>query len=1167
MVIVLDSDRMILQTALDGTVNSAYLFLPDAYLKSDMESAIAYYKTRVITRLTLAKKTQNSGLGLKFIIRIKVFLRKYSEENRKYIAIDVWFSSTTRTVFMESDIWQQVTSAFNEISSHYDSYVHVGSGWSLRNMVALELKWYPFKIVRGGCSLKPLPKELRNVKGIIALKDCPEDKCFVFAVAVALSKVKRNPSRVTNQLYTQLVDTLPQLFQFPVKLSDVRQFEKLSEVISINVYGFEKVAFPYYISGKKRKYHVNLLLHKDHYYPIRSLSALIKKNNLTCRRKTRVCPLCLAYFNNRESFEIHKQICVKGNSKTPRLKFPSKEESILAFTGFSNTIPAPFTIYCDLETLIFQEKIVNEKKLLTLRKHAPISVGALTVCRSNPALDSAPFIYTGHNCIVKLLSFLESELSRITDVLDSTNVPIAMSQEEENTFNEATHCSMCGREFSRVTGKVRDHDHLSGSFRSALCNTCNLTHGRTHYNVNIFFHGLGNYDSHFVIKELHRYKDSQIRVIPKSSEKYLSFSINNANFKDSICFLSSSLAVLVKNLLDKGKCHFHKVLKNMDPTKVGMCFQKGIYPYSYMDSESKLKETRLPPIAAFKNDLTGEELSEKDYKFAQKAWEAFECSTMKDYMEAYLLCDVLLLADVFENFRTNSIQDYKLDPSYYFSTPHFTLDAFLKRSNIELDLIMDPNMYLFLKKGIRGGLSMVSKRHSRANHAGLKDLFNPNETVRHILYIDANNLYGQAMMRPLPFKNFSWMKEEELCMTFINSLDSEGDVGCVVECDLDYPSELHDWHEDYPLAPYKCKVPFSKLSPTAKEICLKHKLKSSTNTEKLMTTLLPRRGYIVHSECLKLYVSLGLVVTKFYRGIKFHQAPIIKEYIEFNSEKRAASQNNFDSDYYKLMSNSLFGKTIERPENRMRVVLTSDPTKHQKLVGSLCYKESKIINSELVAASLGYPAVKVQKPFYIGMAILELAKVHMYSFHYKVMKPHFGDNIKLMYTDTDSFLYEISNVPDINSELAKLNEYFDFSNYPPDHSLFSTDVKKLPGYFKNEVGGRDIVEFVGLRSKMYSFVLRQEDGALKETKAAKGVKKNIISRELHHQDYFRCLFDQAMYENTFSRIRSKAHVVETTLEKKVSLSSFDDKRYLLNNVQSLPYGHHRLLPEGMLSLD
>lgn len=1158
------AEGMIVRSALDGTVNSEYLFLPANYAKSDVETAIAFFRKKIIRRLISIKRRLSSRNGLKFTIGIKIFLRKYADENRKYITNEVWFRSSTRPVYMMKEITREVKSAFNEITSHYDSYVHVGSGWSLRKIICLQLNHYSFGIVRGGCQLGSLPGDLRGKHGVLSLKGCPKNKCFVFAVAAALTKVKRNPTRTCDKVYLGFMSILPQMFHFPVKLSDVRKFEKLCEIISVNVYGFEKVAFPLYISGKKCKHHVNLLLYKEHYYPIRNLSALIKQNKLAGRRKLHVCQFCLAYFSNKTSYGLHGKIC--GQNKSLRLEFPAEGEAEMSFTSFSNTIPAPFAIYCDLETLVCEEEAVNEGKLLTLRKHVPISAGALRVCRSNKEFSSRrAFFYTGKDCVVQLLYHLQRELSEITSILDGVNFPIKMTSRDKAKYNSTLYCTMCKSKFGSpgTTSKVRDHDHLSGEFRSALCNRCNLTYGKTQYKVNIFFHGLGNYDSHFIVQELHRYQNSHIRVIPKSGEKYLALTIDSANFKDSYCFLGSSLAVLVQNLVTKGKSFFtnvHQYVKN--PQQREMCFQKGIYPYSYMDSIEKLREKKLPPIEAFKNDLTGQDLSEADYHFAKKAWEVFECKTMRDYMECYLLCDIYLLADVFENYRTKSMGDYGLDPVYYFSTPHFTLDAFLKQSNAVLDLIIDPNQYLFLKKGIRGGLSMVSKRYSKANHPALKEGYDPTKPHKHILYLDANNLYGKAMMSPLPFGDFEWMNESELTSEFITGLESDGALGCIVECDFQYPQSVHDSHSDYPLAPYKLRVPFSQLSPTARDICEKHNLKSSTRTEKLMTTLLPRTGYVLHHECFKLYTSLGLVVTKIHRGVKFQQREIIREYIEFNSEKRAESTNNFDSDFYKLMSNSLFGKTIERPENRMRVVLTSNPKKHQNLVGSPCYKESKIINSDLVAATLGYPAVKVKKPFYIGMAILEIAKVHMYKFHYQVMKAHFGENLHLLYTDTDSLLYEISNVGDLNCELGKLSEHFDFSNYPQNHPLYSQTVKKTPGYFKDEVGGKHITEFVGLRSKMYSFTLAEDSGKMKETKTAKGVKKSVIERDLHHSDYRQCLFEQKQYENSFTQIRSKSHNVATSKQRKITLSSFDDKRYLLNCSQSLPYGHYSLNPEN-----
>ena len=409
-------------------------------------------------------------------------------------------------------------------------------------------------------------------------------------------------------------------------------------------------------------------------------------------------------------------------------------------------------------------------------------------------------------------------------------------------------------------------------------------------------------------------------------------------------------------------------------------------------------------------------------------------------------------------------------------------------------------------------------------------------------------------MGMLPVKNFEWMTRDELNLDFILSLENEGNIGCIVECDLIYPNSLHELHADYPLAPEKHKVHFDCLSPVAQKICKKHNLMKSTNSEKLMTTFFKKERYVLHYRNLKLYVELGLEVSEIHIGLKFIQEPVIKNYIEFNSNRRAQAQNTFDSNYYKLLSNSLFGKTIERPENRQRVVLSSDPKKHQKIVGNPCFKTSKIINEDLVASTLGYPAVKVKKPFYMGMTILELAKVHMYNFHYNVMKKKFKDKLQLLYTDTDSLLYEISD-ENMISKLSELKKYFDFSNYDPSHCLYNNEQKKVPGLFKDEAAGAHILEFVGLRSKMYSFVM---DDTLVENKTAKGVKKAIITRDLQHADYLRCLNEGIQLEHTFNQISSKSHNVTTNLQKKISLSPFDDKRYLLDHENSVPYGSEKI---------
>jgi hypothetical protein len=1124
----------------------------------DLEQMLEYFTAECLKRLRVQKQKVGREYGLKFNVSLLVTFTKYSQELHEFVQDDSWFHSHAKTAFQRADLNRAAADAFNDILVRFDNFVLAGSGWSVQKVIGAELVCTKFHIVRGGCSRQVLPKILNASHGVISLDPCPDDKCFLYAVTAALANVKRNPTRLSQRVYDKIFNLLPPIFKFPLKVSDIQVFERACQKVSINVYGFDgAIAVPIYISGKNRELHANLLLHNNHYFPVRNLCSLLKINNGVSRRKAQVCQNCLALFTNQARFSLHKKLC-RGDG--PRLKFPSTpSEATMKFENYQSMICAPFVMYCDLETLVADKQLENHKKLISSRKHIPISVCGLTVCSSAPQFTSdKPFLYTGTDCISMLLGWIEEEVARIQQILRITWEEMYMSHADRRVFEKASACAMCRKKFGSSCEKVRDHDHLSGAFRFALCNSCNLSHASTRYQLNIFFHGLSNYDSHFLVQDFSRFETNRIRIIPKTGEKYLAFMIHSVRFKDSLAFLNSSLATLAANLHSKGEENFACVNRFVrNPAKRKYFFQKGVYPYSYMNCEDKLEERSLPPIEDFKNDLSGEELPLSDYEFAQKVWEAFSCETMQDYMEIYLLCDVLLLADVFENFRQKSLEDYGLDPAHYFSTPHFTMDAFLKQSQTSLELILDINQYLLLIEGIRGGLSCVSKRFAQANDPAIPHLFDPSKPTKHILYLDANNLYGKAMMEPLPVGGFCWMERSELDLARILKIKTSASEGCILDCDLEYPSSLHEHHIDFPLAPHKHSVRRQELSKFAREICAKHNLKGSVGSEKLMATFLPRKNYVLHYRNLQLYVKLGLKVTRIHRAVKFTQRPIISEYIQTNSQRRAESTNNFDSDYYKLLSNSLFGKTIERPEKRCRVVLTDSAAQHEKLVGSPCYKSSKIINEQLVGVTMGYAEVEVKKPFYIGMTILELAKRWMYRFHYLVMKPHFGSHIQLLYTDTDSLLYEITSNSLIPA-FQKLSQHFDFSNYPPTHPLFDASRTRLPGLFKDEAAGKTVTEFVGLRAKMYAYtVVDHECGKVQENKAAKGVKASVIKQSLTHNDYKNCLFNSAQYEHEFHQITSKSHSVTTAHKTKISLSPFDDKRFLLNAVDSVPYGHEK----------
>ena len=236
---------------------------------------------------------------------------------------------------------------------------------------------------------------------------------------------------------------------------------------------------------------------------------------------------------------------------------------------------------------------------------------------------------------------------------------------------------------------------------------------------------------------------------------------------------------------------------------------------------------------------------------------------MREYHDLYLKTDVILLADVFENFRKVCKENYKLDPAWYYTSPGLAWDAMLKMTGVELDLLSDPQMYLMIENGIRGGISTITKRYAKANNPYMGSKYNPEEYNVYLAYLDANNLYGWAMSKKLPVRDFKWMNERELQNWYKFS--------CILEVDLEYPEELHDLHNEYPLVPERLKV---------------------GGVEKLIPNLNNKEKYVLHNENLKLYEKLGLKIIKIHKGIKFYE-DFMKKYFDLNTKLRKGSKNGF----------------------------------------------------------------------------------------------------------------------------------------------------------------------------------------------------------------------------------------------------------------------------------
>ena len=1149
----MSDNRYLRRAALRGALVEFEFTIPKS-VRHDLDKSYAHLYPMFVKRLREIRGRLGKNKALKFQLKVQVSFAKYSFELEREIRTFPYFNSPAMSVVTHNQIISSLKKSYDSILDHYDTFVHKGSGWELRKVLKFVLVVYRYQTFKGGCLTEVLPRTLANKHACISVKCKDDQKCFLYAVAASIANVQRNPQRLL-KLYDLLIEKLPKklVLTFPVSLKQIAKFEKVAPV-SINVYGFDKVAFPYYITNfRNKKYHVNLLLYKNHYWPIKNMSALICGQTRNNKAKHYVCDYCLCYFSSEKRYHMHMTMCKRDGLK---YTMPKSQEKYMAFSNYQHLIEAPFVIYADLESYIEKKKINRKGKRISKSKHVCLSTGAMAICRPNDTFSSAPCLFTDpRRSMDQLLEFLDQQLEFYSCLREHLCYPMIFTDEDAIKFEAAHYCYLCRVPFHAATGKCRDHCHLSGKYRGALCNTCNLTYGAMPKNIFVIFHGLSNYDSHFIVRRLHRYRNCQIRIIPKSSEKYLSFSVGNIHYKDSYQFLSESLATLADNLKEKGEEYFIYINKHIKHQRQReLMKRKGVFPYSYIDSPQRLSETSLPPITCFKNDLRGDEIiSQEEYNVAMEVWKEFKCHNLRDYMEVYLRADILLLADIFENFRSRCMTDYELDPVFYYSLAHYSFDAFLRFSNVTFELLTDINMYLYISEAIRGGVSMVCGRRSHVENKYTREDIDPKESA-YILYLDANNLYGYAMCESVPYADFHWVEDlDEFQLDYIMSLPSDGEYGYIYEVSFRYPRHLHDDHVDLPLAPHRKKVPYNDLSPVARLICDKHNLKRSTNTPKLMTTLEDKSHYILHYRNLQLYVLLGLVVTKIHRGLRFRQAPVMRTYVEFNTAKRSKAKDAFDRCLYKLIVNSLFGKTLENPCNRMIVELISDVKRYEKLVSKLNFKSCKVIHKKLVSAQMRYISMKVNKPFYIGMTILDLSKALMYNFHYNVMKKKYGNALRLLYTDTDSLIYEIQ-CEDVYKDLKDMSEkYFDFSNYPKDHPLFSEINKKQVGYFKDELGGDIATDFVGLRAKMYCYLVNSHST---EYKKARGVKKYVIENRLRFEDYLRCLAGNESVEADYKSIQSTRHQVHTVHQSKLSLCPFDDKRYLLNFFESIPYGHY-----------
>ena len=563
--------------------------------------------------------------------------------------------------------------------------------------------------------------------------------------------------------------------------------------------------------------------------------------------------------------------------------------------------------------------------------------------------------------------------------------------------------------------------------------------------------------------------------------------------------------------------------------------KKGIYPYDYFDNTKKHNAQKLPNKEEFFNKINNKNISDEDYNHAKNVFEKFKCENLLDYSILYLKTDICHLSDIFQKFSKFAYETYELDPRHSYTLPGFSWQSMLKMTKIKLELISDPDMYLFLMDTIRGGISVCNKKHVIADN---KYINKNSKNNKYLMHLDANNLYGVSMVRSLPYKNFKWSNDL--------TLDKTG----IYEVDIEIPKELHEKFKDYPLCPEIKNIPEDNLSEYQTYLNNKLNIKYTEKDKKLILDLLPKKNYKIYYKNLKYYMKLGVKIAKIHKILTFDEKPFLKDYIDLNTNLRKKAINDLEKDLFKLMNNAIFGKSMENVLNRSNIkLINNDPEKLLKLIRQPNFQNAYEISNKLCLVESKPIKTVFNKPIFLGAVILETSKLHMYQFWYEHLKNKY--KVELVYTDTDSFIIQVET-DDIYKDMFENKNLYDFSEYPKDHPNYDITNKKVLGKFKDEMKSLVITEFIGLKPKMYSFNYINKDNIVVNKNTHKGVKESI---SLKHDEYNRSLYKEELIYKEFYNLQLNKQNTYLDKIKKIALNPFESKRYWIDNINSLPYGY------------
>lgn len=940
---------------------------------------------------------------------------------------------------------------------------------------------YSSLFVSGG-SYKQLPDVMSSAmrKCVLNIQNDTDNKCFVYCVNAwkmirdgYKTKDPKRPNQYKNKFY----------FNFENMQTDNTKFDDIdifveSNKINVMVWVMDDLlnCSNSYSSNKDYIDCIYLLLYKNHYMLIKNLSKFleISRTKTSSRKKVYLCDLCNVHIEySQDKLSQHKKYYCNKRIIEEEIadEYELPNSDHVYFKSKSKKVPVGYIICADFEAILKKYNDESNLQILRVSTHVPYAVGYTFTC-DDELIYSGNFV--GLDCSKQFIDFVDN-ISK--DILVAKNRYNETISKFTNSFQK---CYICSNDISfGVCDANNNYFHPK----------CISKYVSSRFKLVILFHNFKNYDSHFIIDSIFT-KYKSIFTIPKSKEKYtaIEYFANEIKIRyiDSRSFLPDSLDSLSKKMK---KFKYNPQLNN----------KKMAFPYEYIDCEERLFDQCLPKEhEKWESSLCGNKYTADEIDYAINDFNEKKCRNILEYSVIYMMNDVFLLLEIIYDFKTTMMETYELDPLHYYTLPSYAWDVALKSleySIKKIQLVKCKSLISNLMTNMRGGISTVSKRK------WIKD-----DDNNSIFYWDANNLYGWAMSQKLPYDDIKEVTIPDDYIAFINNYNDNSERGYFMLVDIKYIEN----HDELPYLPEKYN-------------------------NRLCATLRDKNFYFCHIKNLQQAINNGVQVVKVHKVVSFKHDYWLKPYIDFNTQLRASSDSESKKNFFKLMNNAVFGKSMENvfKQSKFKPVASDDTDTINKLHGDPKYISSENYTDNILIFEMKKIPI-YDKPSYIGFCILELSKYKMYDTFYNGIKKKWPTSC-LSYMDTDSFIVNIP-IPRNKFTYDGVEEYFDLSVYGEGHQWYSANNKGVLGKLKDEYPKDYIKEFVAIKSKLYGLTCNSGKFVLK----CKGIPRlNTVSMDSLKEN----LKDNLAKYGTHNQIMSKNHVIGTfSVTKKILSSEEDQKR-------------------------